>query len=173
MGHLDEATFAQRVRTCAGCGGTKLIVHSYIDRAQAIMLGDANDEGRWAHDGEGFIDGVFRIECAACAAVAFESDDCTRCHAAGALPAVRAAENRMTVPRKCPRCSGLELAIVGFAPSRTEVVGGKPGKPVPRALFGEPGFHVVAVGCDDCDWAEVAEGCPLCGAPSPIRRRPG
>lgn len=174
MSHLDEAMFAARVKACAACGGAKLIVHAYLDRAQAVMLGEANDEGRWAYDGEGFIDGVWRIECATCGAAAYESDDCTRCHAVGVLPRVREAESAMVAPKKCPKCSGLEQAIVGFAPSRTEVIAGqRPGKPKPLALLGEPGFHVVAVGCDDCDWATVAEGCPLCGAPSPIRKRPG
>lgn len=165
--------FAERVRACGACGGAKMIVHAYVDRAQAIMLGEANDDGRWAHDGEGFIDGVWRIACAACGVAAYESGDCTRCHAAGALEDVRKADSRMTPPKKCPKCSGLEMAVVGFAPSRTEVVAGRPGKPKAEALLGEPGFHVVAVGCDDCDWAQVAEGCPMCGAPSPIRKRPG
>lgn len=173
MGHLDEASFADRVQTCTACGASKLILHSYIDRAQHVMVGQADDDGRWAYDGEGFIDGVYRIECASCAAVMFHSDDCTRCHAVGALPAVAATENRLTVPKKCPRCNGLELSILGFAPSRTEVHHGTPGKAVATALFGDVGFHVVAIGCRDCEWAVVAEGCPMCAAASPIRRRPG
>jgi hypothetical protein len=150
-----------------------LVVHSYLDRSQPMMVGEANDEGRWAYDGEGFIDGVYRIECGSCAAVLYHEDDCTRCHAPGVLAAVLAAPSRLDVPKKCPRCQGLEMSIVGFAPGRTEVVMGRPAKTVAKALHGEPGFHVVAVGCSDCDWAVVAEGCPMCGAPSPIRRRPG
>jgi hypothetical protein len=173
VGHLDEAGFAARVQGCASCGGEKLILHAYLDRAQSVMVGAADNDGRWAYDGEGFIDGVSRIECASCAAVAFNSDDCTRCHAPGVLPAVKVRDSRLAVPKKCPRCNGLEMSILGFAPSRTDVIGGRPGKAVPTALFGDPGFHVVAIGCSDCEWAVVAEGCAMCGAPSPIRRRPG
>jgi hypothetical protein len=173
VGHLDETKFAAHMGACGKCGSAKKTVEAYLDRAQHVMVGEADDEGRWAHDGEGFIDGVYRVTCAGCGDVAFASDDCTRCHAAAALPAVRASESRMRAPKRCPRCAGLELSIVGFAPSRTEVSGGKPGKAVAQALYGEVGFHVVAIGCRDCDWAEVAEGCPMCGAPSPIRNRPG
>lgn len=158
---------------CKKCGSLKKTVEAYLDRAQHVMVGEADNEGRWAHDGEGFIDGVHRVTCAGCGDVSFASDDCPRCHAAGALPRVAIGESKLRAPKRCPKCSGLELSIVGFAPSRTEVSAGRPGKAVALALYGEPGFHVIAMGCRDCDWAEVAEGCPMCGAPSPIRRRPG
>ncbi len=173
MGYLDEAKFADEMGDCKRCGSAKKIVEAYLDRAQHVMVGEADNEGRWAHDGEGFIDGVYKVSCGGCGDVSFESQDCTRCHSAGKLPWVRGAESRMTAPRRCPKCSGLELTLVGFAPSRTEVSHGKPGKAVAQALYGETGFHVVAMACRDCDWAEVAEGCPMCGAPSPIRKRPG
>ena len=173
MGHLDEEKFAAQMTACKRCGGTKKLVESYIDRTQYVMVGEADNDGRWAYDGEGFIDGVHRVTCLGCDDVAFTSDDCTRCHAAGALPGVRAGESKLSAPRRCPKCAGLELSIVGFAPSRTEVDAGRPGKAAAVALYGDPGFHVIAMGCRDCDWAEVAEGCPMCGAPSPIRRRPG
>ncbi|HRC54407.1 MAG TPA: hypothetical protein PKU97_00730 [Kofleriaceae bacterium] len=160
------------MRGCVRCAGGALTVQGYLDRSQSAMVAEANNEGRWAYNGEGFIDGVFRVECSACAHVAYDSSDCPRCHAPGALAAIRASDSRLTVPKKCPRCAGLETQVIGFAPARTEVAGGKPGKSVAGALLGEPGFHVVAVACADCDWAVVAEGCPLCGAPSPIRARP-
>jgi hypothetical protein len=31
---------------------------------------------------------------------------------------------------------------------------------------------VVAFACEACEHATVAEGCPLCGAPGPLRARP-
>lgn len=173
MGTLDETAFAERVRSCAHCGATRFTVHGYLDRRHDMMVGEPNDEGRWAYNGEGFIDGVFRIECAGCARVVHDSGDCPRCHAAGALSAALAGQSRLAAPRKCGRCGSLETQLIGFAPARTEVSSGKPGKSVPGALVGEAGFHVVAVACADCDWATVAEGCPLCGRPSPIRARPG
>ncbi len=158
---------------CASCGSGKLHIDNYIDRSQHVMVGEADNEGRWAYDGEGFIDGVHRITCDGCSAVVFVSDDCTRCHNPGKLPSVRAGESRITAPKRCPKCAGLELTVIGFAPASTEVAHGKPGKAQAQALYGDPGFHVIAMACRDCDWAEVAEGCPMCGAPSPIRRRPG
>ena len=45
-------------------------------------------------------------------------------------------------------------------------------KPQPLAEFGDPGVHLVAFACDSCNRARAAEGCPLCGAPSPLRPRP-
>jgi hypothetical protein len=173
VGYLDEAAFAKHVQACPRCGADRLVVHSYLDRAQTLMVGQANDEGRWAYDGEGFIDGVYRIECGSCGAEVYGQTDCTRCHASDAMSSVMATESRLVAPKKCPKCQGLEMSIIGFAPGRTDVVMGRPAKTVAKALFGDPGFHVVAVGCSDCDWAVVAEGCPMCGAPSPIRRRPG
>lgn len=172
VGTLDETTFGRTVRSCAHCGGSRLWVHGYLDRAYDLMVGEPNDDGRWAYNGEGFIDGVYRVQCASCAACSHDSPDCPRCHAAGELARVLAAPSRLEVPRRCPRCNGLETQLIGFAPARTEVESGKPGKSVPCAGPGEPGFHVVAVACSDCDWATVAEGCPLCGQPSPIRARP-
>lgn len=172
MSTLDEQTFARLVAACPQCGGARTVVHAYLDRTHEVMVGERNDEGRWAYNGEGFIDGVFRIECADCGHCAFGAEDCPRCHSPGTLQASLRGDSRLAVPKKCPRCSGLETQAIGFAPSRTEVAAGKPGKPMARALLGEPGFHVIAMACGDCDWAIVAEGCPLCGRPSPIRARP-
>ena len=66
----------------------------------------------------------------------------------------------------------MQLALIGFAPATVRTTGAKPPTPTPRALFGEPGFHVIAMACDDCDWAATAPGCPLCAAPGPLRPRP-
>lgn len=171
MGHLDERSFAQHLTACR-CGGTTFEVAAYLDRHVEVMLGDADDDGKWVHDGEKFVDGVYRITCAACRADAFASDDCPRCHAPGTLPATLGSASRLAVPKRCPRCQATQLALIGFAPATTRAGAGKPPTPTPRALFGEAGFHVVAVGCQDCDWAEAAPGCPLCGAPGPLRPRP-
>ena len=90
MGQLDERTFAQHLTGCAGCGATRFDVSTYLDRHVEVMLGDPNSDGKWVHDGEKFVDGVYRITCASCAKVAFASDDCPRCHAVGTLPATLA-----------------------------------------------------------------------------------
>jgi hypothetical protein len=174
MGQLDEATFKRALDPCAKCGGASFEISAYLDRTLSVMLGEANGEGKWCYDGEKFIDGVFRIRCMACSAEPFASPDCPRCHAAGALaPALRAA-SRLVVPKRCPTCKSTEVTLVGFAPStaRTTDATSRPTTPLALALLDDPGFHVVAVACDVCDWAVVAEGCPICGAVPPLRPRP-
>jgi hypothetical protein len=173
MGHLDEASFEAAIAACAKCGGRTFEVSTYLDRTQSLMLADANDDGRWAHDGEKFIDGVYRVQCMNCRTDAFASDDCPRCHAPDALEAnIVGAMTRLAVPQRCPSCRGTETSIVGFARATVKVGEGRPSQPTPVTLFGDPGFHVVAVACDSCDWAQVAEGCPLCGNRAPLRARP-
>ncbi len=172
MGHLDEPTFKTTLAACRACGGAAFEIVTYLDRQVSVMLGDANDDGRWTYDGEKLIDGVSRVTCTGCRAVAFESDDCPRCHAAGALPRAAIA-SRLSVPRRCPACSGNDVTVIGLAPSVvTTVAGTRPPPPVPRALFGDDGFQVMAIACDDCEWATVTDDCPLCGAPGPLRPRP-
>ena len=81
MGQLDERGFAHHLQACRGCGGTSFDVATYLDRHVEVMLGDANNDGKWVHDGEKFVDGVYRIACATCGVEAFASDACPRCHA--------------------------------------------------------------------------------------------
>lgn len=174
MGQLDEAGFAQAISTCGKCAGVAFEISSYLDRQVSVMLGDANGDGKWVYDGEKFIDGVYRIRCMSCSTDAHNSPDCPRCHAPGALAAALAAESKMSVPKRCPECKSTEVSIVGFAPAvaRTTDASARPTTPVPQALLGEPGFHIVAVACDVCNWATVAEGCPICGNQAPLRKRP-
>lgn len=172
MGHLDEAAFARHLQGCAGCGGTVFDVTAYLDRKVSVMLGEANNDGRWAHDGEKFVDGTYRITCAGCGRITYASDDCPRCHAPGTLPATLAAPSHMAIWKRCPQCNATEATLIGFAPGTARTGAGRTPAPKPHALLGEPGFHVVAVACDDCDWGATAPGCPLCTAPGPLRPRP-
>ena len=172
MGHLDEAGFARALGPCAGCGATVHQLDSYLDRQISMMLGDANDDGRWVHDGEKFVDGTFRIACGGCQRVGFEHADCPRCHQPGTLPAALTAASRLEVPRRCPACNDTELTITGFAPATVKTGAGRTPAPTPKALVGEPGFHVAIIACDGCDWVAVADGCAICGAAGPLRPRP-
>ncbi len=172
MGQLDEAGFAAAIAGCAGCGGTGFEITTYIDRQVSVMLGDPNDDGRWTYDGEKLIDGVSRITCLGCRRVGFSSDACPRCHAPGGL-ALAAAPSRLAVPPRCPACRGTELTVIGMAPAMVRTTAGtRPPPPTPSALLGDDGFHVMAMACDDCEWATVTDPCPLCGAPAPLRERP-
>ncbi len=171
MSHLDEPAFERAIASCAKCHGTTFDVATYVDRHLPVMLGERNNDGRWAHDGEKLIDGVYRITCVACGATAYDSPDCPRCHRAGALAEALDTESRLVVPKRCPTCKGTEVGVVGFAPATVRTGAGKP-SPSPNALLGEVGFHVIAIACDSCDWAIVADGCPLCGKAPPLRPRP-
>jgi hypothetical protein len=172
MGALDQGKFEEVVRAgCASCGGKLLEIRSMIDRSIVVMVGDPNDEGRWVHDGEKFVDGTYRITCVGCKTVAFESDMCPRCNAAGALERVLGTPSRVTIPKRCPKCSELELLAVALVPAVARY-GGEPPKPKPLVDFGDLGYHVVAYACHACDNAVVAERCPLCDGPGPLRPRP-
>jgi hypothetical protein len=173
MGSLDQTAFDAVVRAaCTACGATGVEIRSFVDRSLVVMAGEPNDAGRWVHDGEKFVDGTYRVACAACAHVAFASDVCPRCNADGGLAAALGAPSRLAVPKRCPSCNELELLAVALIPSTARHGGGAPPKPAPAADYGEPGYHVVAYACDACDHAVVAEACPLCAAPGPLRPRP-
>lgn len=171
MGQLDQPTFETTIQaSCPGCGGTTLEIRSFIDRSVAVMAAEPNNAGRWAHDGEKFVDGTYRVTCTKCSHVVFASDICPRCNAAGGLARALADKSRLSVPKRCPTCNELELLAVALVPASAKT--GGPIKPQPLADFGDPGYHVVAYACEACDHAVVAEGCPLCGAPGPLRPRP-
>lgn len=173
MGSLDQPSFEAHLRAgCAACGGRVLEISSFIDRSVQLMLADPNGPGRWAHDGEKFVDGTYRMACAACKRVAFESGVCPRCNAPDGLARALATPSRLAVPKRCPSCSELELLAIALVPAVARAGTGEAPKPKPLVEFGEPGYHVVAFACDACDHATVAEGCPLCGALGPLRARP-
>ena len=161
MTRLDEARFGELVKACGACGASSLELRAYLDRKLAVMLGDPDDDGVWAHDGEGFVAGTYRIACTACGAVAFGDDACPRCDAASGLAHALAAPARAMPPKRCPTCRGSELMIHALAPAQVAYRGDRV-TPKPLADFGEPGWHVVAIVCDECGPAYEAEGCPLC-----------
>jgi ssDNA-binding Zn-finger/Zn-ribbon topoisomerase 1 len=174
MGLLDEAAFDLLVRGgCPACRGTTLEIRSFLDKSLVVMAGDPNDDGRWVHDGEKFVDGTYHIACASCAHLVFASDACPRCNAVGGLARALAEVSRLVVPKRCPACDELELMALALVPATARHGGGdtRP-KPKPLAEHGDPGYHVVAYACDACDRAVVAERCPLCDAPGPLRARP-
>src|SRR5262245_27793187 len=172
MGRLDEPSFAALVRACPACGAAALDIASYIDRKIDVMLGDPNDDGRWVHDGEKFVDGTYRVVCAACGHAALDAPECPRCHAPDGLARALGARTRTAPPKRCPTCKGTEMTVLALVPSKVRFAGARPPPPRPLAELGEPGFHVVAITCDECGPIYLAPGCPLCEAPGPLRERP-
>jgi hypothetical protein len=172
MGKLDERAFAGIVAACTKCEAKVFEVASIIDRKVSVMLGSPTNEGRWTHDGKNFIDGVYRIQCVRCRSELFNTKDCPRCHRPGGLEAVTNVRSRLAVPMRCPTCGGTQLTVSGFAPAVVRVGEGRAPAPAPTARFGDPGFHVAHIACETCDWVVTVEGCPLCGAPGPLRSRP-
>jgi hypothetical protein len=173
MGSLDQPTFETTVRAgCQACGTATLEIHSFIDRRLDMMLGDPTNAGRFVHDGEKFVDGTYRITCTSCARVVFSSEICPRCNAPGALARALGESSRLTAPKRCPKCNELELLALALVPASARYGGGETPKPKPLVDFGDPGYHLVAYACDSCDAAVVAQACPLCDAPGPLRPRP-
>ncbi|MBS1122838.1 MAG: hypothetical protein H6Q90_5066, partial [Deltaproteobacteria bacterium] len=173
MGHLDEKKFELAIAGCTKCDRRAFEVSSYLDRQLSVMLGQANDDGRWTHDGEKFIDGVFQIRCMGCNDSPYQSPDCPRCHRDGGLADALGQPSRLAVPRRCPTCKGTELLVTGFAPATVRTGEGRPPAPTPTALYGDDGFHVAIVMCEGCDYVLAPDTCPLCGGPGPLRARPG
>src|SRR5262245_26024394 len=132
MGQLDETRFDALVRAgCPACGGAALEIRSFIDRKLDVMLGEPNDEGRWVHDGEKFVDGTYRIACASCAHVVFADDGCPRCHAAGGLARALGEPSRLTVPRRCASCNETEIIAVALIAASVRYSGGAAALPRP------------------------------------------
>jgi hypothetical protein len=174
MGQLDEDRFEATVqRGCTACGAAALDIWSFIDRRLNIMLGDPNDDGRWVHDGEKFVDGTYRIACASCGHVVFTDDACPRCHAAGGLGRALGDANRLTVPKRCTACNETEIIALALVAAQARYSGGAAAaQPRPLGDLGDPAYHIVAYGCESCDAAVVAQTCPLCDGPGPLRPRP-
>jgi hypothetical protein len=171
MGQLDEARFEALIGAGCSCGTKVLELRTFLDRRLLLMLADPNDAGRWVHDGEKFVDGVYRISCTQCSKVLFEDAACPRCHADGGLAKALADTSRLPIPKRCPSCNELELLALALVAAKAKSGAGTP-KPEPLAEFGEPGHHMVAYACENCDAAVVTQKCPLCDATGPLRPRP-
>jgi hypothetical protein len=157
MGQLDETRFEAAVQPgCPACGAAALDIRSFIDRRLSLMLGDP----------------TYRIACASCGHVVFSDDACPRCHAAGGLARALGDPSRLTIPRRCAACNEIEIVALALIPATVRYSGGTAALPRPLGDLGDPGYHVVAYACESCDAAVVAQTCPLCDAPGPLRPRP-
>jgi hypothetical protein len=175
MGLLDEAALERVVAAgCEACGSAKLMFRTYVDGAVPLVGGEPVGRVTWVYDGEKFVDGVYEIRCGQCDVVIFTADVCPRCHAAGGLARALETPNDWPVPRACPSCDEEEVRYVAFIPARVTFEGKRADKARGASEPHDNGFHGARVDCTDCGTVAVrADVCPLCGAPGPLRERPG
>src|SRR5688572_24291067 len=108
MGQLDQPAFERMMKAgCTKCGHPTLVISSFIDRSLVVMAATPNDAGRWAHDGEKFVDGTYHVTCASCSHVVFDHADCPRCHATGGLAKALGETSKLVVPKRCTSCNEL------------------------------------------------------------------
>lgn len=174
MGALDQLRMGLLSRGCPYCKGDALEFHTYLDGEIRVMLGDPAGDWRWLYDGEKFIDGVFKCQCAKCKRELFNSDMCPRCNAEGALESVLEEESALEPPDRCPECDDMDILLTAFVPARVLYVDKKAGTPKVDVDIDDPGFRGVSWRCEICEHTESLEGdgCPLCGADGPLRERP-
>ena len=148
-------------------------------RRQVVMFGgDTRTTGAlgdtWVYDGEKFVDGVYKVACAACGEVVFSADVCPRCHAPGGLERALRTPNRWPVPSACPSCDDDQVRYVAFVPARVVYEDKRADKARTSTELHEDGFHGYRTDCRDCGTvAALVDACPLCDAPAPLRARPG
>src|SRR5215211_2054761 len=106
MSQLDEAKFEAAIAGCKACDRKAFEVSAYLDRQVTVMLAQSNNDGRWTHEPAQFFDGIYRVQCLGCRAMAYDSPDCPRCHRAGALADALTASTRLAPPSRCPSCKG-------------------------------------------------------------------
>lgn len=166
MGHLDDKQYASMIAGCQKCDRTSFEVSSYITREISVMLSEPNADGRWVHDDATFVAGIYKIRCLGCGHEPHATLACPRCERRDGLAEALATSSRISVPRMCPSCKITALTVTASAPARVRTGTSQTTAPTPIARFGEPGFHVVKILCDACDWSRVAEGCPVCAGPA-------
>lgn len=175
MGLFDEPALERVVAAgCSACGARKLLFLTIVDGSLPLMGGEPVGKLSWAYDGEKFVDGVYRIECAECQHAVFEADVCPRCHAPGGLERAVHSVNHWAVPIACPKCSEEEVRYRALLPARVTYEGGRAEQARTTTEPHDEGFHGYRVDCRDCGTvSELIDSCPLCNAPGPLRARPG
>ena len=179
MGLLDEPGLDRLIGAGCACGSHTLLFRTYVDGLFPFLGGEPVGRVTWAYDGEKFVDGVYAVECARCAASLFAADVCPRCHAPGGLSRALETPNAWPVPAACAvaDCGGEEIRYLAFVPARVTYEGHHADKARTATEPHDAGFHGVRADCRSCrqtiDQLTDAGPCPLCAAPGPLRARPG
>jgi hypothetical protein len=179
MGLLDEAGMERVIAAgCTACGGRTLVIRTYVEGLFPFVAGEPVGRPRWVYDGEKFIDGIYAVECAGCAAKLFSAEVCPRCHAEGGLSRALSRLDGWEIPGGCDDadCGGEEIRCLAFVPARVTYQGSRAETARSSVDPGEAGFHPTGAECAACGRTirtpPADAPCPLCEAPGPLRPRP-
>jgi hypothetical protein len=173
MGTLTKPALDDLLARGCPCRASRLDFSTYVDGRFTLLSGEQFGTVTWAYKGETFVDGVYKIACAACKKTLFSSDVCPRCNRAGALADVLESPNRLAIPSACPRCDADTLLYTVMLPARVVYEGKRAQKARASVDLVEEGAHGIRLDCKVCGVvAEVNDRCPLCDEPGPIRDRP-
>jgi hypothetical protein len=173
MGTLTKPAIDELLAMGCPCGASRFDFSTYVDGRFSLLSGDQFGAVVWAYKGETFVDGVYEIACVACKRTLFSSDACPRCNRANALADVLASQNRLVIPTTCPSCDTETLLYTVMLPAHVVYEGKRAQKARASVDLVEEGAHGIRLDCKVCGVvAEVADRCPLCDAPGPMRDRP-
>jgi predicted RNA-binding Zn-ribbon protein involved in translation (DUF1610 family) len=163
---------------CAACGHPTVRVRALAQVTLELLDGEPAGAARLDREGD-FAERVYAVECAGCGAKTLERDTCPLCGARGGLAAALGGSHGLTVaggtlPRRCPRCGGDEIAASGSARAHALYVHGAVSRRVVDAEPHEPGFHLAEARCTSCEQV-IAQApghrCAACGKSSLVRGR--
>ena len=174
MGQLTPAMLDVIVAGCPSCGDKRVRFQTLIDIEHLCMMAEPTGRTRWAHDGDKFVDGVYRAHCVGCEALLFSSEVCPRCNAPDKLEAILESESAWDEPPEaCPSCGDDDVLWTAFVPATVTWSKGETSTPKTDTEPFYEGFHPFEAACRDCGVFEHrAPPCPLCQSPGPLRPRP-
>jgi len=157
---------------CAGCRSTQLRFRLLHTAAYETLQGDVVSAPRWHLSDEEIAPRVFRVDCVGCKKILFERDDCPLCRVPHTLQRALDGRNGLASPPACPRCDHQTLTIRAEVRMYLESLHGRISRKKAEAEPHDPGFHILAVRCEDCD-DTVAEAdptrCVACGRSSLLK----
>lgn len=151
-------------RGCTECSSKRFEFRTYVAQALPVQGGEPVGKAKWAYDGEAFVEGVFEVKCAECAATQFDSPSCPSCGAADGLARALESENGYPAPEECAACGASDLSFFALVPAEVSWRDGRSDKAKTDIAPEDPGFHGYRADCRACGKSvKTDRGCPLCG----------
>ncbi len=175
MAALEKRAFEELLAGgCVHCGRSYLTIRALATGTIDLLEADAVSPIEWTYPAEALPERIYRVECAECAAILFERDDCPLCGAGGGLAKALSAQNGMKPLGECPRCHFAELTLTVEARLRIETLLGRISRRVAEAESHEAGFHIIEARCQSCEETVAQAGdarCPACGRSRLLRKK--